>query len=91
MNGNARDDATGRPISLNNEATPDAAVFDGTSLVTTAGATAGDDAGAARGGGGLYCNRMETIRVSKKRTIIIYIERMTRIVMRKEFYRMNSN
>ena len=48
MNNDACDDATNRPVSLNNEATPDAAIFAGAAPAPTSGAAAGT--GAALGG-----------------------------------------
>ena len=54
MNNNARDETTDKPVSLNNKATPDAAVFSGAALDPTSGAAAGADAGFASGGGGGY-------------------------------------
>ena len=39
MNENDHGDATGWPVSLNNESTPDAAVFAGASLAPTAAST----------------------------------------------------
>ena len=53
MNNNARNDATDQPISLNNETTPDAAVFAGTAPAPTAVAAAGTAAVGGGGGGSL--------------------------------------
>ena len=50
MNNGARDDATDRPISLKNEATPDAAVFAGANPAPTAGAIVGTGDTLGRGG-----------------------------------------
>ena len=50
MKNDARDDATNRPASLNNEATPDAALFIGTAPASNAGAIACDITGANSGG-----------------------------------------
>ena len=47
MNGNASDDATDPPVSLNNEATPDSAIFSGTAPASTATAGAAVTAFAA--------------------------------------------
>ena len=41
MNDNTRNDATYRPVSLNNESTPDATVFYGPAPAPTAGAASG--------------------------------------------------
>ena len=64
MNDNAHYDATNRPISIKNEATPDAAVFAGATRSPTSGAAAGAAAGAGTsatlGEGSLYCNRTTT-------------------------------
>ena len=66
MNGNSCDDATDRPVSLKNEATPDVAVFSGAAF---------------GGGGGLYCNRKTTMRISNNRRILTDRETITRIFM----------
>ena len=50
MDDNARNDATGRPISLNNESTPDTVVFSGAAPNPTSGAASG---------GGLYFSEDE--------------------------------
>ena len=51
MNNDARNDATKRLVSLNNEATLDAAVYAGASPNPTVGAAASTIAGAILGGG----------------------------------------
>ena len=51
MNDYASNNATDQPISINNKANPDVAVFTGAAPAPTAGASAG--AGAGSGGGGL--------------------------------------
>ena len=51
MNNDARNDATKRLVSLNNEATLDAAVYSGASPNPTVGAAASTIAGAILGGG----------------------------------------
>ena len=66
INDDTRDDATDRPVSLNNEATPDAAVLSRAAPAHTAGATSGAGVGAASGVGN-YCNRRRTMRISNKR------------------------
>ena len=58
MNYDARNGATGQPISINNEATSYAAVFAGTAPAPTDSATAG-----AALGWGLYCNHTTTMSI----------------------------
>ena len=84
MDNDARDDATNRPVSFNNEATQDATVFDTAPPSPTAGASAAS-------GGGLYCNRMTAMRISNKRRISTERKMIARIFMRKKDCRMTSN
>ena len=86
MNDNACNDATNRPVSLNNEATPDASVFAGAATALTSGAGSGATSG---GGGGIYCNRKTMMRISNKRRISTERETIARIFMREKPYRMN--
>ena len=71
MNDDNRDDTTNRPVSLNNEATPDATVFVGAAPAPTSGAASGWD---------IYCDRKNMMRILKKRKIST--ERETRIFER---------
>ena len=71
MNYNARNGATNWPVSLKNEATPDAVVFSGAATSPTDGAVAGFIPAAALGRGGLYCNRTTTMKILKRRRISI--------------------
>ena len=88
MNNNGCDDATDRPISLNNESTPDNAIFACATPDSTSGAATGISTGAAAGGGGLYWNLMTTMRISKKMRISTKRETIASIFMREKAYRM---
>lgn len=80
MNDEARDAASNQPLSINSEATPDAAIFSranpapGTGVFPTAGVVLW-----RRGGGGICFNWTTKMRIFKKSIISTEIDTITRI------------